>query len=180
MTTPERSTTPADALRGELRLARQRYDRLDPGGKASLRRCRTAGEVALERAYWQVAGSLAEQYHLPHVVLLYPLATHQSSARFSFGRYLAAQLGDGDGAALRVRRLLAARDRDELDHRLRGLLRLADGAHHPVDWGSLGLDVLWFLADSDAVRRRWAQDFYAPNSAAHSSFTNPTLSRSKE
>ena len=63
---------------------------------------------------------------------------------------------------LRFRRLLDSRDRDELDHRLRGILKLAAGDKTPVDWGVLGVDILWFFAESDMVRRRWAQDFYAP------------------
>jgi CRISPR type I-E-associated protein CasB/Cse2 len=156
-----------DELREDLRAVRRRYDALDRGDTAPLRRCRTAGEVVLEGAYWRVGGALARtQYHLSHVVLLFPLAPQaRSPARaFSAGRFLRRQLGDADGARLRVRRLLDSRDRDELDHRLRGVLRLAcsDGAR--VDWGVLGGDILWFFADSDNVRRRWAQDFYAPTS----------------
>ena len=74
---------------------------------------------------------------------------------------------DRIGAALRFRRLLSCRDRerDELDHRLRGVLRLACADKAPVDWGVLGVDILWFFAESDSVRRRWAQDFYAPTSS---------------
>lgn len=161
----EKQASPAQALRDELRAARSRFDHLDPGGRATLRRCRTASEVALERVFWQVAGPLGgAQGHLSHVVLLFPLATHRASERFSFGRFLRLRLGDTDGAALRMRRLLASRDRDELDHRLRGVLKLADGARNPVDWGVLGRDLLWFFAERDTVRRAWAQDFYAPSS----------------
>jgi hypothetical protein len=47
---------------------------------------------------------------------------------------------------------------------LRGILKLASGDHVPLDWGVLGTDILWFFAESDSVRRRWAQDFYAPTS----------------
>jgi CRISPR type I-E-associated protein CasB/Cse2 len=165
------------ALRAALRGVRARYDHLDRGKTAQLRRCRTADDVALEGAYWRIGEALArEQWHLPHVVLLFPLAPQAASAeeKFSLGRYLRRQIGDSDGATLRFRRLLDSRDRDELDHRLRGMLRLAAGDHAPVDWGALGMDVLWFFAESDSVRRRWAQDFYAPTSpetharAAHS------------
>ena len=125
----------------------------------------SADEVALEGAYWRIGEALAhDQYHLPHVVLLFHLAPHATSEKFSFGRYLRKQIGDGDGASLRVRRLLDSRDRDELDHRLRGILKLAAGDKAPVDWGVLGTDILWFFAESDSVRRRWAQDFYAPTS----------------
>jgi CRISPR type I-E-associated protein CasB/Cse2 len=157
------------ALREALRGLRRRYDQLDRGRTARLRRCRTADDVALEGAYWRIGETLAHaQWHLPHVVLLFPMAPHASSSgrRFSFGRYLRRQIGDSDGATLRFRRLLDSRDRDELDHRLRGILRLAAGDHAPVDWGVLGTDILWFFAESDGVRRRLAQDFYAPTREA--------------
>lgn len=131
----------AHALREALRSVRRRYDQLDRGKTAQIRRCRTADDVALEGAYWKIGETLAyAQRHLPHVVLLYPMAPHASISgrRFSFGRYLRRQIGDSDGATLRFRRLLDSRDREELDHRLRGILRLAAGDHAPVDWGSSG------------------------------------------
>jgi CRISPR type I-E-associated protein CasB/Cse2 len=149
-------------LATELRKVRVRYDALDRGQTAPLRRCRTAGDVGLESMFWRVAGPLADAANLAHVVLLFPLAAHRTDVRFSFGRFLRGRLPDTDGAKLRFRRLLDSRDRDELDHRLRAMLRLtcADGAS--IDWGQLGRDILWFFAESDNVRRRWAQDFYAP------------------
>ena len=150
-------------LRADLHAVRQRYDQLDRGEIAKLRRCRTADDIAIEGAYWRTGGPLAQQQiHLPHVVLLFSLAPQTSADRFSFGDFLRRQLGEGDGAKLRFRRLLDSRDRNDLDHRLRGLLRLASSDRAPVDWGSLGVDILWFFAESGAVRRRWAQDFYAP------------------
>ena len=153
----------ARALADAIRAVRGRYDQLERGKTATIRRCRTADEVALEGMYWRIGANLAhEQRHLTHVVLLFPSVPHARRDTFSFGRYLRNQLGDGDGAALRVRRLLDCRDREELDHRLRGVLKLAAGDRTPVDWGVLGTDILWFFAESDAVRRRWAQDFYAP------------------
>ena len=156
-------TNPAAELQASLRQLRARYDSLSRGDTATLRRCRSADEVGLEGTYWRIAGGLArQQSHLPHVVLLFPLAPHRASEAFRFGRFLARQLGESDGAKLRFRRLLDCRDRDELDHRLRGLLRLACGDRDPVDWGALGTDILWFFAEAGTVRRRWAQDFYAP------------------
>lgn len=157
-----------------LRQVRARYDALDRGETAPLRRCRTAAEVSLESAYWRTAGSLGhEQRQLAHVVLLFPLAPQSTDPRFSLGRFLARQFGDSGGAQLRFRRLLDSRDRDQLDHRLRGALRLACGDGSRVDWGVFGLDVLWFFADSDRVRRRWAQDFYAPISTRADVRTSP-------
>lgn len=166
--------THLDDLCADLREVRGQYDKLSRGQIASLRRCRSADEIALDGTYWRVGGSLAQrEVHLRHVVLLFPLAHHARQGRFSFGRFLSHQLGDTDGAALRFRRLLDSRDRDDLDHRLRGILRLACPDKTPVDWGVLGKDILWFFAESDAVRRRWAQDFYAPTKALSESAAAP-------
>ena len=160
--TTRRAKDLVDAIRG----VRARYDRLDRGQTAPLRRCRTADDVALEGAFWRIGEALArEQRHLSHVVLLFPVVPHITRDRFSFGRYLRAHLGERDSNALRFRRLLDSRDRDELDHRLRAILKLAAGDGSHVDWGILGKDMLWFFAESDDVRRRWAQDFYAPISS---------------
>ena len=118
------SSTRGDALRNAIRDVRRRYDQLDRGQTAPIRRCRTADEVALEGAYWRIGEAVThEQWHLPHVVLLFPLAPHTVNDRFSFGCYLRKQCGNSDTASLRFRRLLDSRDRNELDHRLRGLLR---------------------------------------------------------
>jgi len=164
------SETPTMSLVAELstdlRAARARYDKLPRGDVATLRRCRTADEVAIEGIYWRIGSPLARrQVHLPHVVLHFPLAKQHVKEGFSFGRFLNRQLGDSDGAALRFRRLLDSRDRDDLDHRLRGILRLACADGNPVDWGILGVDILWFFSESGAIRRRWAQDFYAPTTS---------------
>jgi CRISPR type I-E-associated protein CasB/Cse2 len=161
--------SPHDQLQEDLREVRKRYDALKRGRTASIRHCKTADEVVLEKVYWHVGGDLAQdkRFDLAHVVLLFPLApqARASTAPFLFGRFLRRRLGDGDGAALRFRRLLASADRDELDHRLRGVLRLVCADKTPVDWGALGADILWLFAENNVVRRRWAQDFYAPISA---------------
>jgi CRISPR type I-E-associated protein CasB/Cse2 len=152
-----------DPMRAAVRAVRIEYDKLSRGQKAALRRCRSEDEVALEGVYWRLGGALAHQRrHLTGVVLLFPLASHATNERFSFGRYLRTAIGETDAAALRFRRLLDCRDRDELTHRLRGILKLASRDRAPVDWGSLGSDILSFFNESGAVRRRWAQDFYAP------------------
>lgn len=150
-------------LQQELRAMRARYDALSRGETAPLRRCRTAAEMALEPGFFRVAGALVHtQHHLAHVALLFPLALHAKTEGFSFGRFLRRRLGKNEGGKMRFRRALDSRDRDELDHRLRGLLKLAAADKARVDWGVLGVDLLWFFAQSDNVRRRWAQDFYAP------------------
>ncbi len=152
----------SNELAVELRKVRRRYDALDRGQTAPLRRCRSATELLLESSYWRVVEAAGDIPNLAHVVLHFPLAAQVANERFAFGSFLRQQLPDTDGAALRLRRLLDCRDRSELDHRLRAMLRLTCGDGGAVDWGSLGRDVLWYFAESDAVRRRWAQDFYAP------------------
>jgi CRISPR type I-E-associated protein CasB/Cse2 len=172
--TESKTRSPA-ALVDELRAVRARFDKLPRGDVAVLRRCRTADEIALEGDYWRIRGGLARD--ISHVVLLFPLAGQANREGFSFGRFLRHQLRGRDGkvspaATLRFRRLLDSRDKAELTHRLRGLLRLACAAGAPVDWGALGSELVWFFAESGSVRRRWAQDFYAPTS---SSLTGPSI-----
>lgn len=150
-------------LRDEVRDVRRRYDQLPRGLTAAIRRCRTDDDVTMEGTFWRIGGALAHtQPHLAGVVLLFPLGEQATSDRFSFGRYLKRQVGDGPGALLRVRRLLDSRDRAELLHRLRATLRLAARGGAPLDWGVLAEDIFWFFGESNRVRRRWAQDFYAP------------------
>jgi len=178
---PKMNTDRVAILRRGIRDVRARYDRLDRGRTATLRRARTADEVSLEGTYWRVGEALAHEHHgLAHVVLLFPYATQATNDRFSFGRYLRATIGNSDGAKLRFRRVLDSRDGTELDHRLRSMLRLAV-VGRPLDWGILGTDILWFFAESDSVRRRWAQDFYAPTShdaSSKDSSVTPSLTTS--
>lgn len=156
-------TSTTTTLRDEIRSVREQYDRLPRGLTATLRRCHTEDDVALEGVYWRIGGSLAHRRRpFATVVLLFPLAPHRTKDSFAFGRHLRAHLGDSDSAALRFRRLLDCRSQDELAHRLRGVLKLASRDRAPVDWGVLGSDILSFFHESNFVRRRWAQDFYAP------------------
>ena len=153
------STSKEDHYR-ELRAVRARYDALPAGDRAILRRCKTEDDVRLEGAYWRVVGDARGVEHaLATAVLLFPLAPHKTMNSFSFGRFLKQHLTSSEeGAALRVRRVVQA-ERDELAHRLRGLLRLSANGTHAVDWGVLGSDLVYF---GDRVRRTWTQDFFAP------------------
>jgi CRISPR type I-E-associated protein CasB/Cse2 len=160
-------STFGDDLAVHLREVRAAYDRLDRGAVAQIRRCKHASELELEAIYWRLAAAFQAHYpalvrRLANVVLLFPYARHRDRKYFSMGRFLSRSLGERAGAELRFRRVLAAEDADDLAHRLRGLLRLSEATSNPVDWGVLGRDMLWFFAESDATRRRWAQDFYAP------------------
>jgi len=176
---PSSDTVPdhGQQLVAGIRAVRARYDQLERGQVAQLRRCRSASDVALEATYWRVAGDFSKSSpnlarHMAHVVLLFPYAGHRTKTGFSVGRFLRDQLGDKAGANLRFRRVLSVESRDELDHRLRALLRLTAAGGARVDWGVLGRDMLWFFAESDATRRRWAQDFYAP--MTHESSVEPS------
>lgn len=165
-----------DDLRDEVRAVRRRYDALKRGETAPLRRCHSAADASLEAVYWRIGEKLAQQRaDLAHVAVLFPLAQQaKPSARpFTFGQFLRRKLGDGDGAALRFRRLVSSADRDELVHRLRGVLRLACADKTPIDWGVLGADILRF---GDHVRRAWAQDFYAPLARQDAGATSTSVS----
>lgn len=146
-----------------LRVVRRAFDALGPGDRAVLRRCRDAGEVAMEGAFWRVVRAAPEdaRARLAVVVACFPAADQLRRVDgFSAGAYFRrALLGKKreitDSNALRFRQLVLVRDRDELVHRLRRVLVYADA---PVDWGVLGRDIFYW---GDRVRRRWAQDFYS-------------------
>ena len=147
----------------QMRRVRERYDALGPGDRAVLRRCKTEDDLRLEGAYWRVVGDARDlERGIATAVLLFPLAAQRTSERFSFGRYLRSHLKvDHDGTTLRVRRVIQS-ERDQLAHRLRGLIKLAEaGDGTPgIDWGVLGADLARF---GDHVRRNWTQDFFAPS-----------------
>jgi len=152
-------------LIGHMRAVREAYDALSRGDRAVLRRCRNEEELVLDGIYWQIAGHADREAQrcLPCIVLCYPAAKQlKNPARFRLGTMFRRSLHPGAkvvraGDAIRFRQLLAARDRSELAHRLRRLLKQAGV---PVDWGTIGCDVHYWGAN---VRRRWAQDFYAPD-----------------
>jgi CRISPR type I-E-associated protein CasB/Cse2 len=152
-----------DEVVAQIRAVRKRYDdTLSDGDRARLRRAKSIDEVALEGAYWRIAEGASEVHPrtLQGLVMLFGLAPQRSTVGFALGRFLRERLVSGEeGKDLRFRRLIA-RDRDELVHRLRGVLRLACGGDVPVDWGALGADLHFW---SDRVRREWAQSFYAPS-----------------
>ncbi len=166
MNSPNNPNDARRKLEDSIREVRHRYDKLSRGETAGIRRAKTEKSLSLEGSYWRI--SAGGPTRLGHVVLHFPLLRHRATAQqFSFGRFLRQALGDSSGAQLRFRRVLDSRNYEELDHRLRGLLRLASTDAASVDWGVLGADICWFFAQSDNVRRKWAQDFYAPTASAH-------------
>ena len=172
--------TAHERLQDDLREIRRRYDSLSRGRRAAIRHSKTVEDLVLDPVYWHVAGALTHtRRDLPHVVLLFPYAAQgrQRTRQFSFGRFLAQRLGDTEGAALRFRRIMASSDPDDLDHRLRGVLRLACGDGAAIDWAVLGADILGFFHEGRHVRRRWAQDFYAPIASDTPTATRPDSRR---
>jgi CRISPR type I-E-associated protein CasB/Cse2 len=146
-------------LINQFRQARLIYDdKLSPGDRAILRRCRTASEVLLEGAFWRIKqGIEADPNRVAQVVVCFPAVKQQSSDNFRFGSFLRGDKEPKDGDILRFRQLLQVQDSDELTHRLRRLLTHIDRA---VDWGALGRDIFYFFS-SDRSKRAWAQDFYS-------------------
>jgi CRISPR type I-E-associated protein CasB/Cse2 len=155
-----------EELRVALRAVRRNYDKLSRGARARLRRCSSAEELRLLGAFYQVADGLQrEQPHLHHVVYLFAFAEQlpKLPAHWSFGVFLRRRIADSPTGRHRFERLLAANSRRELDRHCRELLRqccATSGAR--VEWGALGQDVLWYFAQSDRVRVKWAQGFFAP------------------
>lgn len=147
--------------------ARDRYDALPPGARAKLKRCRTADDLLEEGVFWRLVDDMGIDNKLrqqfARVVLCFPYA-EASHAGMPFPRWLRTtvygEVKDSDlpTRASRFRRALAARDRDELAHELRRLLQHGFNAtRRGVEWGELGADIIYW---GDAVRRRWAQQFF--------------------
>jgi CRISPR system Cascade subunit CasB len=104
------------------------------------------------KAYATVSAALAQ-------------ARPKRDGTFSFGRSLAAIRDQPEGdnqnnpAAVRFRRILSCRTTEEACDVLRPLLRLiAAKSSRPLCYAGLLHDLLHF---GDAIRRRWAGDFYS-------------------
>ncbi len=144
---------------------RARYDALEPGAKATLRRCSTANELSAEGVFWRLVDDAGvpegERWRMAHVVACFDAAGAGGESFASWLRrtaYHDVKSADLPTRAVRVRRLLASRDRDELVHQLRKLLKHGfQASRRGVDWGSLGADIMFW---GDRVRRNWAQDFF--------------------
>ncbi len=147
----------------QARALRDAYDDLAEAQRASLRRCPDAQAILMDPSFWVLAGPAPDEVRLrlAHLIACFPAAEQLADPTgFRVGAFLRAALHPGKSTvepseATRYRQLVAARDVDELVHRLRKILG-ESGA--PVDWGVLGRDM---FAWSDQVRRAWDRDFYA-------------------
>ena len=179
-----------EAIRSAGREMRRRFDSgsdkrrgLRPGEVAAIKRLATVGDAAVDGVFWSlakpylptIAGSddpraIERAASAAAIVVCAFGATGATSEPLAFGRWLhdglAAKKVTAEGAAMRFRRLVAARTGDELAHHLRSLCKLVA---QPLDWGTLLDDVVqWSRGDAarDAVLRRWAQDFYGARDEA--------------
>lgn len=166
-----------DDARAVARRVRVAYDGLGAGPCAVLRRCRTAAELHQEGWFWRVVGdgdvAREDAWWIAHLVACFPTAKHRDDERFELGAHLrrriygeSVKLDDLPKRAIAFRRLLAARDRDDVVHQLRRLLLRASQPRDMLagaDWGFIGHDLRFF---GDAVRRRWAAGFYTADGAS--------------
>jgi CRISPR system Cascade subunit CasB len=147
----------------DVRAVRKSYDALSRGDRATLRRASSGDEMQLEGAFWRLAGYVPQSFRprLASVVACFPAGPQlRHPGGFRVGSFLRRE-SKGTGPpkasdALLFRRLLASEGLDQLTHEMRRVLTRLDA---PVDWGVLGCDMVYW---GDSVRRRWAQDFYAP------------------
>ncbi|MBF0368984.1 MAG: type I-E CRISPR-associated protein Cse2/CasB [Magnetococcales bacterium] len=142
----------------------------DRGTRATLRRCRSPGEVELmpefHRLWWQIKPLATKAYpqSLAAVVGLVSQLKADTGPKIT----LAAQMGrplDRDRATLsglRFRRLLAITERDDLYTAMTRVLRHLDGQANLAD---LAQGVYGW---NDYVRKQWAYAYYevAPNKEA--------------
>jgi CRISPR system Cascade subunit CasB len=145
---------------------------LHQGDRASLARLRRTtfpAEAMAEEATLKLFGrlGLASQDHtkLPRIAVIAMVLAHvrKESAQAVMRRVGRRSMDDAESATmspLRLRRLLACRDDEDLAREMRRLVALAGGE---VDAGDLAAS-LYFWGDN--VRARWAFDYFGAGSAA--------------
>lgn len=140
------------------------------GDRAALRRCRTIDEVLLQPAFYQIREGLrkdgfefrftdADERLAAVVGLVAWIDTDDRSKPFR--QQLGRRRPDSDAAllsGLRFRRMLEARNRDELFELLRHTIDLLGRSVHVPD---LANDVYYWAPDSkNSTRRNWAEGYY--------------------
>lgn len=148
----------------------------DRGALARLRRATSLAEVLAEEASFDLWRRLPTDRRQPKrlprmAVVAHVLAyVREDRSQGENGRPLRAIEAVGRCSAedahsailkpLRFRRLLAAREDDELMRDMRRLVALADGR---INVGDLGASLFFW---NDATRTRWAFNYYAAGAAA--------------
>jgi CRISPR type I-E-associated protein CasB/Cse2 len=146
------------------------YARLSPGYRAILRRAGTPDELRIEGVFWRLMEDVSvpagDRWRMAEIVLCFDAEREKPAVRLHFARWVRriafSKVTNEDlpARAVRFRRLLAARNRNELVHEMRRLLRQGYQQQHRlgVDWGLLGADVFFW---NEGVRRRWAEQFFS-------------------
>lgn len=144
----------------------------DRGDRALLRRCHTLDEVLLTPVFYQVreavrqrAPALLERRDADErlAAVLGVLAwVEVDDVERPFARQLGRRRGDSDDAllsGLRFRKLIEARDRDELFNLLRSAIQLLN---RTANVRSLARDLFWWSPDTgNTSRRAWAEGYYS-------------------
>ncbi len=144
----------------------ERLAKLEPGGKARLKRC--AGQ-SLREAHnclglfyrllpYGIATWQEETYFL--VATLYPLADAAKEGDFGVALQRARQVSNRKGMDRRVEILLDA-DANQLPFRLRQAIRYLKANEVHVNWYSLLEDLLDWSKSGRRVQQRWARAYFA-------------------
>lgn len=144
-----------------------RLERLDPGGKARLKRCagtpfaEARGE-ALGLFFRVLPPGLPEYVYEAYflVATLYPLAEGGASGDFGASLHRARQIKNSKGLDRRVEVLLDTDD-SQLPFRLRQAVHFLQSNRVKVNWPRLLDDLLAWNLSYKPVQRRWAQSYYA-------------------
>jgi len=144
----------------------ERLERLDPGGRARLKR--SAGHPlarsreALGLFYsvlpFSVPPLQEERYFL--VATLYPLADSGGTGDLGVSLRQARRVKNARGLDRRVEILLDA-DEAQLPFRLRQAVRFLHSNRVPVRWSRLLEDLLYWTHPNRFVQRRWARSYFA-------------------
>jgi CRISPR system Cascade subunit CasB len=148
----------------------------DRAALARLRRCATPAEAMVEEAtlvlFRRLGLEATDRHRLPRVALIAMVLAHvradaepdaagfQPPAVRAVGRETLESEDSARMSVLRFRRLLAARDDEELAREMRRLVALADGR---INVGDLAASLFFW---GDKVRQRWTFEYYAAGAAA--------------
>nr|HIL74688.1 type I-E CRISPR-associated protein Cse2/CasB [Rhodospirillales bacterium] len=144
-------------------------DRLqDKGAAAALRR---ADNPATEYQSWEILAAFNIDLDKPwqrlpfaNIAAAIAKAKIESNGAIGIGQAIACCYEDGkesDQAKTKLRRLLACDSVEEACRILRPLFSLiASKGNTPLNFGGLLDELLKFYWDSQAIKLRWAQDFY--------------------
>ncbi len=141
----------------------------DKGFAAKLRR---ADNPSTEYQSWEILARFNVNLDRPSERLPYALiaaavakSKQPENGQLLIGQAIAKSFDDGaksDQAAMRLRRLLACQDTEEVCRILRPLLSFIQSrVKAPLDFTSLLKDLLFFNLDPQKAKAKWAQQFFS-------------------